>query len=160
MDIWCILGLFVLFHDHLVGWLRTLCLVMLCCHQRLPVRLFSRMQTMLSQHTPVILERHCRWINLDIKNTIMELVEECSLKRLGAIIPKHLGRGTIFKFDFPTVYPIGHKVISNINVSCAFTTGCSAVLLKEDSTIIILINDTIIDVVSLGFKKVACPQYL
>ena len=51
VDLWFILGLFVSFHGHLVGWFWTLCLVMLCCHPQLPVRLFSRMGTMLSQHT-------------------------------------------------------------------------------------------------------------
>ena len=144
MDIWFILGLFVSFHDRLVGWFRAWCLVVLCCRQRLSVQLLSRMQAILSQHTPVILERHCQWINLDIKDAITELVEESSLKRLGEIVPEHLGHGTIFEFDFPTVYPISHKVVSNINVSCLFTAGCSTVLFKEDRIFIILINDTII----------------
>ena len=113
--------------------------------------------TMLSQHTPVIHDRYWRWINLDIKDTITELVEKGSLERLGEIIAEHLGRGAELQFDFPTVDPIGYKVIPNMNVSCAFATGCLAILFKKHGTFIILINDTIVDVVSLGFQEVACP---
>ena len=66
----------------------------------------------------------------------------------------------MFDLDFPTVCTVGDKVISNIDVSGPLAAGCSAILFQKDSTFVVLIHNTIIDVVALRIEKITRPEYL
>ena len=51
-----------------------------------------------------------------------------------------------------------NKEVAYIEISCALGTQQSAILLKEDGTLIILMKGGLFQIKALGMKKVFCPK--
>ena len=96
MDIWCIRKLFGHWAHLCLHWFGTVGWIIGLGRLRLPVRLSSRVQMVLSQHTPVILERYCQRISLYVNDPVLELGKESPLKWFGEIVTKHFCRRAVF----------------------------------------------------------------
>ena len=136
------------FH-HLLCWFGIVALVVVYERLRLPVRLVSRVRTTLSQHTPVILGRHDRRISLYVENPVTKLGEKSPLEWFGEVVTQYFSSWAVFQFDPTTIGSICYKIVSNIDMTSALTARCSSVLLQKDSTFIVLVDETIVDVVTL-----------
>jgi hypothetical protein len=54
---------------------------------------------------------------------------------------------------------ISDEEIANIHMLCAFTARSFPVFLEENGTLVVLVNDVVIDHVTLGFHKVSRSAY-
>jgi hypothetical protein len=60
------------------------------------------------------------------------------------------------QFSFCNV--IGDREIPDCNMPRVFTAGGFSILLKKDRTLVVLVQDVLIDVVSLGFQEMMSPM--
>jgi hypothetical protein len=69
-----------------------------------------------------------------------EFPKQTALKRLRKEIGKHLVRGTVGNRNALGLETVLHKEITNVNVPGLLPAGCSTILLKSDSALVILIK--------------------
>jgi hypothetical protein len=92
-----------------------------------------------SQHTPVIHGWNKLWINT--QNVISKLAEWSTLKRLGEEISQHLPSGTVFMRELFVFNAVSNKEVSDVDVLSALAAGSSPILFKENSTLVILVDN-------------------
>ena len=93
------------------------------------MRLASRVRVLSSQHTPVILDRHCRRISLYIEDPVTEFGEKSPLEGLGKEVSNHFRSRAVLNRNFPTICAISHKIVSDIDVPSPLAAGCTTILL-------------------------------
>jgi len=64
--------------------------------------------------------------------------KQTALKRLCKEIGKHLVRGTVDDRNTLGLETVLHKEVTNVNVPGLLPAGCSTILLKSDSALVIL----------------------
>jgi len=69
-----------------------------------------------------------------------EFPKQNALKRLRKVIGKHLVRGTVDNGNALGLETVLHEEITNVNVPGLLPSGCSTILLKSDSALVILIK--------------------
>ena len=149
MDIRHICRLFSHCCHPLICWSGVVGLIVGLGLLRLPLRLSSRVRVVRSQHTPVILVRHDRRISLYIEDTVTEFGKHAPLEWFGKEVTEHLSSRTVSQRDLTTISTIRHEVVANVDMTSSLTTGRSPVLFQEDSTLIVLVDNAVLDIVPL-----------
>ena len=70
-----------------------------------------------------------------------EFPKETALKRFCKEIGKHLVRGTVDDGNALGLETVLHEEITNVDVARLLPTGCSTILLKSDSALVILVKN-------------------
>jgi len=87
-----------------------------------------------------------------------EFLKQTALKRLRKEIGKHLVRGTVDDRNALGLETVLHKEITNVNVPGLVPAGCSTILLKSDSALVILIKNVFGKLVPLFCQKHPGPD--
>jgi hypothetical protein len=87
-----------------------------------------------------------------------EFPKQTALKRLRKEIGKHLVRGTVDDRNALGLETVLHKEITNVNVPGLVPAGCSTILLKSDSALVILIKNVFGKLVPLFCQKHPGPD--
>jgi hypothetical protein len=94
------------------------------------------------QHTPASRVAGGSLVDLDHTHKLVsELLEQRTLERFSHKISNHEASGTPLHIEFFSTDWIGHKEVSNIDVLCTLATRGFAILFKENSTLVILVQD-------------------
>ena len=80
-------------------------------------------------------------------------ISETALKRLRKVIGKHLVRGTVDNGNALGLETVLHKEVTNVNVPGLLPAGCSTILLKSDSALVILVKNVFGKLVPLFGQK-------
>jgi hypothetical protein len=84
--------------------------------------------------------------------------KQTALKRLLKEIGKHLVRGTVDDRNALGLETVLHKEITNVDVPGLLPAGCSTILLKSDSALVILIKNVFGKLVPLFGQKHPGPD--
>jgi len=87
-----------------------------------------------------------------------EFPKQTVLKRLRKEIGKHLVRGTVDNRNALGLETVLHKEITNVNVPGLLPAGCSTILLKSDSALVLLIKNVFGKLVPLFSQKHPGPD--
>ena len=87
-----------------------------------------------------------------------EFPKQTVLKRLRKEIGKHLVRGTVDNRNALGLETVLHKEITNVNVPGLLPAGCSTILLKSDSALVLLIKNVFGKLVPLFSQKYPGPD--
>ena len=88
----------------------------------------------------------------------MELDEGCTLQWFGQKIGDYFLCWAVFHNEINKVDVVSNKEVAHIEMSCMLGTQQSAILLKEDGTLVVLMEGGFIQIKALGMKKVVCPK--
>ena len=98
------------------------------------------------------------WVTHNAHNNITEPLEKSSFIGIGQKITSHVPRGTSFDRHVSFLDTVSHEKIPHINMLSPFPTGCIAILLKKNSALVVLANDVVGHIISLGLQEQPCPQ--
>jgi hypothetical protein len=87
-----------------------------------------------------------------------EFPKQTALKRLSKVIGKHLVRGIVDDRNALGLETVLHKEITNVDVPGLLPAGCSTILLKPDSALVILIKNVFGKLVTLFGQKHPGPD--
>jgi len=87
-----------------------------------------------------------------------EFPKQNALKRLRKEIGKHLVRGTVDNRNALGLETVLHKKVTNVDVPGLLPAGCSTILLKLDSALVILIKNVFAKLVPLFGQKHPGPD--
>jgi len=87
-----------------------------------------------------------------------EFPKQTALKRLRKEIGKHLVLGTVDDRNALGLKTVLHKEITNVDVPGLLPAGCSTILLKSDSALVILIKNVFGKLVPLSGQKLPGPD--
>ena len=88
----------------------------------------------------------------------MELVKFLTLQWLHEIPCHHISSWTIINVQFTSLDSVSDEVVSDGDVICPFADGLLTVFLYQYCTLVILVENCFIGVVSLPVQKIVCPQ--
>ena len=86
-----------------------------------------------------------------------EFPKQTALKRLRKEIGKHLVRGTVYDRNALGPETVLHKEMMNVDVPELLPAGCSTILFKLDSTLVLLIKNVFDKLVPLFGQKTSWP---
>ena len=84
----------------------------------------------------------------------MGLAKEATLDWFGEIITYNVQSGEVVYVEFSRRNAVGDEKISNVDVACLLATGCPSIFLQHHSTLVVLIQDFVIDYVPLFLQEV------
>ena len=93
-------------------------------------------------------------VYLGVHDEGTKLVEEFTLQRLGKKIANHFTCRAVLNREFLAVDAVGDEVVSAVEMLSEFAAGLAAILFKENSTLIVLLEYSIFGAVSLGVEKI------
>ena len=114
------------------------------------------MLSVVFQHTPVVNIGYS-FLRLEVHDSLAELEEMFSLKRLCEVVRDHVICRTVFDFKLVILDPVIYKIISYVYVSGSLGARLLSVFLKEDGRLIILEHYRRVNVISLTIEKVVGP---
>ena len=88
----------------------------------------------------------------------MELDESSTLQWFGQKIGNHLFCWAVLHNEITVVDAVYDKEVAHVQMSCELGAQQSAILLKKDNTLIVLIKDCFLEIETLCMKKVICPK--
>jgi len=88
----------------------------------------------------------------------LEFPKQTALKRLRKEIGKHLVRGTVDNRNALGLETVLRKEITNVDVPGLLPAGCSTILLKPESALVILIKNVFGKLVTLFGRKHSGPD--
>ena len=97
---------------------------------------------------------------MDTNNDITKMMKLISLQCLCEIIPNHVQSGTEFHRCLLLRDHISNIMVYNIDVSCTLATWSSIIIFQFDGTLAILIDNIVVDLLSLIFQEVPGPDQL
>ena len=114
-----------------------------------------------SQHAPRMELRFCECIDMamTVKNG-PEFPKQTALKRFRKEIGKHFVRGTVDNGNALGLETVLHEEITNVDLPRLLPAGCSTILLKSDSALVILIKNVFGKLVPLFGQKHSGPVLL
>jgi hypothetical protein len=88
----------------------------------------------------------------------VELVKEFALQRLGIEITGHLFGRTILDRELVRIDTVRDEVDATIEMFGSFAAGLATILFEEDSTLVVLIENSILMTIALCFEKIIGPE--
>ena len=92
------------------------------------------------------------------KKSSPEFPKQTALKRLCKEIGKHFVRGTVDDGNALRLETVLHNKITNVDVARLLPAGCSTILLKLDSALVLLIKNVFGKLVPLFSQKHPGPD--
>ena len=84
--------------------------------------------------------------------------ERRTLERLGEEISKHYISGAILNTHLLAANIVGNKKITDVNVLGVLCAGAFAIGFKKDTTLVVLIDNVVVNVVAMGSEKQTRPE--
>jgi len=94
----------------------------------------------------------------DTHDDISEFSKGCTLKWFCHEICNHFCSRTPLDTQFAFCNSIGNEEVPDCNMPRAFAARGSSILLKKDRTLVVLVQDVLVNVVSLGFQELTRPK--
>ena len=114
------------------------------------------MKVGILQHTPAM--QHEVVSGWKIHEGLLELDEGSALERFGQEIGYHVLCGTVLHGQITIGNVVSDKEVAHIEMSCTLRTQQSAILFKEDGTLVVLMKDGLFKFETLSMKKIVCPK--
>ena len=87
-------------------------------------------------------------------------MKEATLKWFGKIFTYHVQSGAVAYVDLSSRNAVGNEKISNVDVTCWIATGRPSIYLYQHSTMVVLIQNFVVDFVPLLLQEVPSPHNL
>ena len=94
---------------------------------------------------------------LQIHDLLAKFLELLPLERLCKIVSYHVIGATVLNLKFLVLDAISDEVIANVDVLGPLTGRLLAMVLKEDSRLVVLIQGGVLETITLCFEKVVRP---
>ena len=80
------------------------------------------------------------------------------MQRLGIEIPHHLCGRTILDREFIRIDMVRDEVEATVEMFGSLTAGLATILFEENSTLVVLVENSILMTIALCFEKIIGPE--
>jgi hypothetical protein len=84
--------------------------------------------------------------------------EGLTLEGLGEDVGPHFFSWFVAQINEALKVVVFDKEEFGMNVFCVTSAGCTSIFAEGEGTHVVLINDVRLDIITLGFNEIACPE--